>query len=88
MIDLKITEEDLKGFQEDLSPPNVSHSDSAHHIYLEPGKPTVWETRGDAQVEFILAFVIDQETQRNLEHAEIEGRVENRILRRKNGISD
>ena len=51
-------------------------------------EPTEWDTLGPAQVESVLAFCVDAETEREMENAEIEERVENRMIRRKNGIPD
>ncbi len=49
---------------------------------------TPWDLLGPAQVESVLAFCVDAETEREMGHAEIEERVENRMIRRKNGIPD
>lgn len=46
-----------------------------------------WEKLGSAQIESLFAFCIDEETERTLEPAVIEERVETRIIRRKQGLS-
>ncbi len=49
---------------------------------------TPWEKLGPAQVESLLAFVVDASTERDMEHAQIEAEVEDRVIRRKHGILD
>ena len=49
---------------------------------------TPWEKLGPAQVESLLAFVVDASTEREMEHAQIEAEVEDRVIRRKHGILD
>lgn len=56
-------------------------------IYLNE-EATPWERLGPAQVESLLAFVVSPDVERAMEHAEIEGRVEDRVIRRKHGILD
>jgi len=87
MVDLKISEEDVRQLNESTTGETNSSTFSCR-IHLKPDEKTAWEELGRAQVESLLAFTIDAETERKMEHAEIEARVEDRIIRRKNGFSD
>lgn len=83
-----ISEEDLRvqevvAFGQDLT--KSTTPESTHQIHLTK-EPTYWEKLGEAQVEHLLAFIIDPQTERAMEHAEIEARVENRVIRRRHGF--
>jgi len=45
-----------------------------------------WNRIGEAQETTILSFIVDAKTEKGLADAEIEARVENRLIRRANGF--
>jgi len=84
-----LTEEDFIETREDHRQDAINGTGTASiNIHLEKGKATPWEVLGPAQAESLLRFAIEPEIEHALEDAEVEERVESRIIRRKRGISD
>lgn len=81
-----LTEEDFVETREDHRQDAINGTGTASiNIHLEKGKATPWEVLGPAQAESLLRFAVEPETERALENAEIEERVESRVLDRKRG---